>query len=280
MARARFQVGPVRAAIVAASMVIAAPSHPAGQGPDPAAMLRAARDAMGGDAKVRALKGLRLTGTEWSSQHVRGGYTLDIEEAYELRIALPDRFLEISLFPSIRPSEIRKGFVGNETISSMGGQSTNPAGDATYVRKKAAEFLLLLLARTEPWGGLTFEPQGSNTLQARGLDGYAARLEFDPDTHLLSKLIYRQRRQVRTPNTILRRGQPAAPRGASGGGAGGAASSDLPEVEIAITLNDRRQAGGILLPHRITTTAQNIVLWELRFERIVVNPTFTEADFR
>jgi len=280
MARARLQLGFVRAAIVTASVVVAASLHPAGQAPDPAAMLRAARDAMGGDATVRALKGLRLTGTEWSSQFVRGGYTLDTEEGYELRIALPDRFLEISIFPSPLSSEIRKGFVGDRMISSMGGRSTDPQSNATYIRKRAAEHLLLLLARTESWSGLTFEATGPNVLQARGLDGYAARLEFDPGTHLLSKLIYRQRRQVRTPNTILRRGQPAAPRGASGGGAGGGSSSDLPEVEITVTLNDRRQVGGILLPHRITTTAQNIVLWELRFESIVVNPTFTEADFR
>jgi hypothetical protein len=36
---------------------------------------------------------------------------------------------------------------------------------------------------------------------------------------------------------------------------------------------------GLLLPSRISTSAQGVKLWELRFEEIVVNPPLTAADF-
>jgi hypothetical protein len=219
------------------------------------------------------------------------GFTQDTEEPLELRVALPDRFLQISLLRMMSASfESRMGFVADRTISSSNGKPTDPPGQSVYVRKTAAELLLMLLARTESWGGLTLEALGPGTLSVKGLDGYAARLEFDPATHRLQKLTYRQRRQVRPRNTILRRDEilaKAKERGEAGSRSGGAGSAagmagDLPEIDIAITFHDHRRIDGILLPHRITTTAveANALLWELRFEKIAVNPPLTDADFK
>jgi hypothetical protein len=269
------------------TLVIAGPR---GQTPDPAAILKAAREAIGGDARVRAVKFLRLTGTKFSTQAVISGFTQDTEEPLELRFALPDKFLQISVLTMPSASfESRMGFVADRTISLSNGKPTNPPGQSVYVRKTAAELLLMLLGRTEPWGALTLEAVGASTISVKGLDGYAARLDFDPATHRLQKLTYRQRRQVRPRNTILRRDEilaKAKERGAgrSGGGtvAFGGRGSDLPEIDIAITFNDHRRIDGILLPHRVTTTAveANALLWELRFERIAVNPPLTDGDFK
>jgi hypothetical protein len=260
--------------------------HPAAQAPDTAAILKAAGDAIGGDARVRAVKSLRLRGTTFSTQSVRGGYTYDSEEPLELRFALPDRYLELTAnVTTSRVTEMRKGFVGDRLISWMGERETNPPGQLTYLRKKAAEYLMVLLARTESWGGLTFEATVPNVVQVKGLDGYAVRLDFDPSTHRLTKLTYWQRRQVRPRNTIARRAEIEQRRRQSGGrigGAGAGASADLPEVEIAITFHDHREIDGILLPHRITTTAvaEQALLWELRFATIEVNPALGDEDFR
>lgn len=264
---------------------LALPVRPSAEAADAAAILKAAREAIGGDAKVRGLKSLRLTGTTFSTQSVFGGYTQDSEEGLDIRFALPDRFLETTLMKiGSAALESRKGFAGTRTISTSNGESVAPPGEETYVRKKAAELLLVLLARTEPWGGLALEADGANAIKVRGLDGYAARLEFDPGTHLLTRLTYRQRRQVRPRNTILRKDQTAKPAaaGSSGGvGAGARPSSETAEIDIAITFHDHRKIDGILLPHRITTTAvaAGLLLWELRFEKIAVNPPVTDADF-
>ena len=246
--------------------------------PDP--LLAAARTALGGDAKVLGLKGLRLTGTFWTSQNVLGGYTQDTETPMETRIAFPDRYLEISVEAFGPPgTETRRGFDGKRGIYAFFGNNSEPPGESAYVHKRAAQLLLILLARTEAWGGLTFEASGSSALQVRGPSGYAARVEFDPATHLLTKLVYRERRQVRTPNTAALRGSRPAGGQAGMTGGSGRSAAELPEIDITITVRDRRMVGGILLPHRLTTTAQGVDLWELRFETILVNPVFTRADF-
>ncbi len=277
--------------VSAATLGVVAAAQPAVQStPAPAAMLKAARDAMGGDGKVLAIKGLRLTGTFWSSQTVVGGYTQDLEDPYELRIAMPDRFMEITVpFSGVTSAlhEARRGFAGDRTITTFDGQSSMPPGQDTYLRKKAAELLLMVLLRTEPWGGLRFTTAGPHALQAAGLDGYAARLEFDPATGALARLVYHERRQIRPTNTIRRRGQAgggnSSSRGSSssGGRAGGSGISgdDLPAVEITVAVTDRREVNGVRLPHRLTTTAQGITLWEWRFETIQVNPAFSDRDF-
>jgi hypothetical protein len=278
-------------AILIPAAILVASAGPRAQAPDAAAILTAAREAIGGDGRVRAVKSLRLTGTTFSTQAVVSGFTQDTEEPLELRFALPDRFLQISLLTTRSASfESRVGFVADRTISVSNGKPTDTPGQSTYIRKVAAELLLMLLARTEPWGGLTLEAVGPSALSVKGPDGYAARLEFDPATRRLQKLTYRQRRQVRPRNTILRRDEILASAkerdtGGQGGrsavGASGRAG-DLPEIEIAITFHDYRRVDGILLPHRITTTAVDAgaLLWELRFEKIAVNPPLTDADFK
>jgi hypothetical protein len=268
--------------LLVSATLLAASGRAEVQKPDPAAILKAARDAIGGDATVRAIMSLRMTGTEFSTQQVSGGYTHDTEDPLDIRFALPDRFARITA--QSMPSGIRErwdGFIGDRTITLRNGTPADPPGQAVYVRRVAAELLLILLARTESWGGLTFDAIGPHSLQARGLGGYSARLEFEAGTGRLSKLTYRQRRQVRPRNTVLRRGEPRAAAGRVAAGASGVATGDLPEVEIAITFHDHRAVDGILLPHRITTTAvaENALLWELRFEKVLVNPPLIAADF-
>jgi hypothetical protein len=244
--------------------------YPSGQKLDAAAVLTAARNAIGGDAKVRGLKSLRLTGSHWSSQWVIGGRVQTLDLPMQVRMAFPSRFVWIMAQP-VSPIESRNGFDGERVISTLNGKPTSPS---PYT-KQSAELLLLLLARTESWGGLSLDAISSTAIQVRGPDAYTARLEFEPTTRLPSRLIYRERRQIRLP-------KPSAGNagGQSGGGGGGVRGlENLPEVEMIVALHDRRLVDGFLLPLRITTSAQGVNLWELRFEEIVVNPPLAAADF-
>ena len=264
---------PVRIATIVLTALLsgspaAAPAGPAGQKMDAAAMLVAARNAIGGDAKIRGLKALRLTGSEWASQWVIGGRVQTLETPMEVRWAFPSRFLHISVSP-LAAVESRDGFDGDRVISTTNGKP----GRKPYTRQ-AAELLLLVLARTESWGGLVFDAMGPHAIQVRGPDGYAARLEFDAASRLPSRLIYRERRQIRLP----RDPSSGSAGQARGGGGGGLSTEDLPEVEMTVELHDRRAVDGLLLPSRISTSAQGVKLWELRFEAIV-NPPLTAADF-
>jgi len=255
---------------VAASLAVAAPSRPAAQKLDAAAMLTDARNALGGDAKIRGLKALRLTGSTWSSQSVIGGRVQVLETPMEVRIAFPNRFVHISVVP-FGSGESRNGFAGERVISTMNGRPMS-GGRST---RAAAELFLLLLARTESWSGLVLDAVGPNTIQVRGPNAYTARLEVDPASRLPSRLIYRERRQIRHPTS-----PPSGSVGqASGGGGSARSSGDLPEIEMMVTPHDRRAVDGLLLPTRITTSAQGVDLWEHRFEQILVNPPLTAADF-
>jgi hypothetical protein len=265
--------------LLLATVIIAAiASTPVAQSAaDATAILKKAREASGGDARIQALRGVRATGTFWTSQTVVGGYTQDMEAPLEVRVAFPDKYLELTTSGPIQ-SERLTGFAGSRLLSSLGGRpSTHPTEDA-YVKRKAAEFLMVFLTRHESWGGLTFEAIDPHTLRMRGPESYDARLEFDRTTGLLTTLTYKQRRQVRTPNTIRFRDQPRSTTAPVSGGAGGS-GADLPEVDMIITVHDRKTVGGISFPHRITTTAKGVVMWELRFKTILVNPTFTATDF-
>jgi hypothetical protein len=172
------------------------------------------------------------------------------------------------------------GFAGPRTIMTRRGKPAEAPGYDVYNLKKAAELLLGLLGRNETWGGLSFAPDGPNALRVRGPANYSARLVFDPATHLPVSLTYRERRQVREPNTIRRKGTSTGRSGgAASGGSGASSSADLPEVDIVIAFRDHRNVGGFRLPHRITWTATGVDLWEYRFEEIVVNPPLTDKDF-
>jgi hypothetical protein len=282
MTRRRSRAAAVPTIVLLATALVSTASPAGDQAPDATAILKAARDAMGGDARIRGLRSLRMTGTEFATQAVFGGYTQDTEVPYELRMAFPDQFVEVSVLPWPDRPERLLGFDGDRTISTLAGEpsGSDPAARATYARKAAAERLLLILARTETWGGLTFEAAGPTTLQVRGLDDYAARLEFSPESHLLTTLTYRERRQVRPRNTIRFRdaNRPARRSSGSGGGSGGS-GGERPEIDITVTLHDRRKVDGLLLPSRITTTAEDTLLWELRFTEIAIDPRLTAADF-
>jgi hypothetical protein len=126
--------------LVTAQLTTAAP-------PQTPALLTAAQKALGA-TPGGALKTLRLTGTEWASQGVFGGYTQDTEGPMEIRLALPDRFVMITLdqFGS-DVSERHLGFAGPRTIMTRGGKPAEAPGYDVYNRKKAAELLLGLLGR-------------------------------------------------------------------------------------------------------------------------------------
>lgn len=273
-------------ALVVLGLSIAPIAPTAAQAPAASALLTSARAAIGGDAKVRALQSLRLTGSQWSSQGVHGGYTEDTEGPLEIRFAFPDRFIKVAATPvSGGVLEEQHGFNGVKALMPSFAAPSQAPRELIYARKIASELLLGILGRTEIWGGLTVAADGATAIRVTGPENYSARLEFDPSTHLPVRLVYRERRQVRPTNTIRLKGTPNDPAlhhpeaaGARGGGSG-ASAADLPDVEIVVAFRDRVNVSGFQLPQRITWTAKGVDLWEYRLTSLVINSPMTAADF-
>lgn len=233
------------------------------------------RNAIGGDARVLAIKALRLEGTFRSTQVVhtdREGVTrvTDRESRLEIRILFPDHYLRIERDERF---ERRTGFAGSEPLDGMvsvaGGEAASHPGPDAIERHRATFTRLLagLVGRTDSLPGLTAVSEGAR-IALEGPGGFAARLELDPATRQPARLVYRARVRVLQPGAVLR------------GARMGAGPSTAPEDDIAMTFSDRRTVGGVLLPHVIAASAQGVTLSEMRFEKVTVNPALTPADFR
>src|SRR4249919_2056957 len=94
------------AGVVAAAAVAAAQTAP-----DPNALLTAARGALGGEARIAALKTLTATGR---TRQVRGDNLVPIE--FELFLELPDKYLRKDEVPAQESGPTATGFNGDELV--------------------------------------------------------------------------------------------------------------------------------------------------------------------
>ena len=137
------------------------------QSKDPAAILASARQAMGGEAKLAALKTLTATGR---TRQVRGDNLVPIE--FELFVELPDKYLRKDEVPAQESGATATGFNGDELVVDPpppaltlppGAPAPNPAAlDAARkarvvtVKQDFARLMLGLVAGSFPSYPLTF----------------------------------------------------------------------------------------------------------------------------
>src|SRR6476469_3415116 len=81
------------------------------QSKDPAAILSAARQALGGDAKLSAVKSFTATGR---TRQVRGDNLVPIE--FEISVELPDKYLRKDEIPAQESGPTASGFNGDELL--------------------------------------------------------------------------------------------------------------------------------------------------------------------
>src|SRR5262245_37733812 len=110
-------------AIISCALVIPA-AQLAGQQPDAAQVLAAAREALGGEKKLSAVKSFVATGR---TRQLRGNNLVPIE--FEINCELPDKFVRKDDFPAQDTDPTTLGFSG-ETLIQFPPPPQPPAGGA------------------------------------------------------------------------------------------------------------------------------------------------------
>lgn len=230
----------------------------------PEAALASAREALGG-VQVAKVKSLLLQGESQALNLANS--QMSPPTALEIRVLLPDHYLRIDLTETI---ERRAGFSGETVLNAIQprkpdvnvGGSWGPE-QVKIERHAIARLILGLLARTDMVQGLRPAAASGDSITLEASDGFKATLDVEASTHVPLRLRYRA--AVRFPPPA---GQPMM---------GPPPSTD---AEVTVAFSERRPVEGVSLAHRITTTARDLTLADLRFHRIVVNPGLRPEDFK
>lgn len=177
------------------AVALVTPQLLAGQSPAPAkdaaAILAAARQALGGEKKLAAVKSFTATGR---TRQVRGDNLVPIE--FEIFVELPDKYLRKDEIPAQESGPNASGFNGEELVVDPPPPAPmpDPARKARVATLKQdfARLALGMFAGSFPSYPLTFTyvgqaeaPQGkADVLDARGPDGVTLRYFINSDTHL------------------------------------------------------------------------------------------------
>jgi hypothetical protein len=151
-----------------------------------ASVLAAARAALGGDARISAVRTLVVTGR---TRQLRGDNLVPIE--FEIQAELPDKYSRRDEFPAQDAGPTVVGFNGGALVQIPPPPKAAPDRLAG-VRQDFARLMLGLFATSFSSVPLTFAyvaqaeaPQGkADVLDVKGPDAFAARLFVDSQTHL------------------------------------------------------------------------------------------------
>jgi hypothetical protein len=193
----------------------------------------------------------------------------------ELLFLFPDQYRQMIINPSMWSYH---GFSGHTPL--LGAKMLDPNGHAdagtpapNFVdvqRLTAARLLLGILGDAGGVLSANASPTGAGTLHLVGANDFDCLLDLDPATGMPLRVRYADLVGFLPPFDPTQK----------------LWRSDPPErAEVTITFSDRRPVDGVRLPHRITTTARSLstgrenLREELRFERVLVNPPLTAADF-
>ncbi|HEX7779025.1 MAG TPA: hypothetical protein VF424_07300, partial [Vicinamibacterales bacterium] len=97
--------------ICLAGMVVLSAQTPAPEKETPATILAAARQALGGDAKLAAIKSFVATGR---TRQIRGNNLVPIE--FEIACELPDKYVRKDEIPAQESDPTSSGFNGDQLI--------------------------------------------------------------------------------------------------------------------------------------------------------------------
>jgi hypothetical protein len=221
-----------------------------GQAPstdDASTVLAAARKALGGEAKIAAVKTLVLTGR---TRQVRGNNLVPIE--FDIHIELPDKYSRRDEIPAQDSGPTTNGFNGDRLVQIPRPPAPMPeAGAAARViglKQDFARLMLGLFASSYNRYPLTFTylaqaeaPQGkADVLDVTGPANFAARFFVHTDTHLPIMVSWEMK-------------GPAA------------------AVEHRLYFADYRDVDGLQLPFRLRRAAGPDTTEETTFDRVRIN---------
>ncbi len=248
-------------------------SSPAQAAPQGDELLKQARAALGGEARLRHVQSLSATG------QLRRVFP-DQERTGELELnwLSPDRYKQVETMGLTGDVKVKLtnvldgGRAWKETGVDMGnlpitltqaGRRAKPAtgNEQKQMRANFARYLpALLLSSAAPvrlTDAGTSEVDGTTArvLNVQTVDGFAAQLYLDAKTFLPLMLSYRGRPPVVTMNATDNDNL-----------------TQTQETDIRVRFTAYRAVGGILWPHRITTEADGRMLEELDLKQYRLNP--------
>ena len=254
-------------------------------------ILTRAREAIGGEARLKAVRSLSLSGdatlelasADGITSAARFGGATDYK--VEVEIVLPDKYLVTS-----HRGVWSDGINGNEIIARRDGVQVtfdNARARQAFTEMRQREFLRYVLAwlleapdqsgvRFADGGVGEFEGTRADIVEATGPYRFAARLVFDGQARLLILEDF-------VPTAPPVPAKPLSPPEKS------AAKDDRPlfsaiemlpdQRDIRIRVADYRLVDGIRFPHRIVTESHGFRREEFRISQIKVNPQINPKHF-
>jgi hypothetical protein len=226
-----------------------------------------ARAALGGEAKIAAVKTFVATGR---TRQVRGENLVPIE--FEIQAELPDKYSRYDEFPAQDAGPVTAGFVGDALVliprpvpppPRPGAPPPPPGAQDAMLRTRLngakQDFVRLMLGMfagstaafplTYSFVGQAEAPQGkADVIDIKGPNNFAARMFIAADTHLPIMLSW----------TAL-----------SPGPGGPAPPKPMPEQRLFFA--DYRDVDGLKLPFRIRRAAGSETTEETTFDRYRIN---------
>jgi hypothetical protein len=270
------------------------------QGGDAGRNVAAARQALGGDAKLTAIKSLTAAG------HNNRG---DVEIAIEL----PDKFLKKEVFAQVMDTSLARasGFNGAGLIDEMDTppampglviRSGGPGANADPAQRDATRARMTIAAKREfarlalgffassfsgyplhlTAAGQADSPDGkADVLDVKSDDGFAARLFVSAQTHLPVMVTWMDKEPV-----IVTIGGPAGPGRATtvpGPEGGGTFTQMSPEdrktVEFRLLYRDYEDVDGVKFPFTISRLVDGQPQESLTLEKVRINPKIDPRKF-
>ena len=282
--------------LAAATLAGTQPSPP-GAG---ATVIAAAREALGGENKLAAVKTVVTTGR---TRQVRGDNLVPIE--FEINIELPDKYVRKDEIPAQESGPTISGFRGEELLQfpapsgppARAGGPPPPTAEQlaaagrmrlNTVKQDFARLMLGMLTGSSPVLPLTFSyvgkaeaPQGkADVLDVKGPAGpgaLAARLFVNADTHLPIMLTWI------APTPPSRGGVPPAASASQGpspppGSAAASAGQPFPP-ESRLYFGDYREVSGLQLPFRLRRALGPDTVEETTFDGYKINVKIDPKKF-
>ena len=264
--------------------------------PDAAAgVVAAAREALGGETKLVAVRTLVATGR---TRQVRGDNLVPIE--FEIAIELPGKYVRKDEIPAQESGPTTSGFNGDELLQfpvpsppAGAGGPPPPTADQlaaagrmrlATVRQDFARLMLGMFAGSSSAYPLTFTyvgkaeaPQGkADVLDVKGPAGpgaFAARLFVNAETHLPIMISW-------TAPAPMRGGPPppaSQPPSPPGSSAASAAKPSAPESRLYFA--DYREVSGMQLPFRLRRALGADTVEETTFDGFKINARIDPKKF-
>lgn len=285
--------------IVSVVVCLAAAVGVYGQGSDAADVLAKARQALGGEKKLSAIKSFVATG---QTRQVRGDNLVPIE--FEINVELPDRYSRRDETPAVESGYSTSGFSGDGLIQlpvptappvmamARPGGPPPPTSEqlaaqlaaqrksrVTTLKQDFTRLTLGMFAASFPSYPLTFtrigiaeSPQGkADVIAAKGPDNFAARLLINQETHLPVMLSWAA--------PAGRAGPPGARPGVPAAPVAPAAATQPVAPENRLYFADYRDVDGIQLPFRLRRAVGADTTEETTFDRYKLNAKIDPRKF-